>query len=245
MNVMRALRALGPIDAKSVRRDSFLRWMLLYPIALALLIRWGLPVLTEFLRQRYDFELIPYYTLIMSFCVELVPMFIGMVIGFLLLDQRDDHTLSALQVTPLSLPGYLAYRIALPMSSGLMTTMLFFPLAGWHDLSLLMLFFVALGAVPLAPIFALFLATFSENKVQGFALTKALGVVLWPPIVAYFLPGYWQWLIGVIPTFWPVKAFWMVHNGSAYWWVVLLIGFAYQICLLGLLLRRFENVMRR
>ena len=34
---------------------------------------------------------------------------------FLLLDHRDDRTLTALQVTPLTVEGYLAYRIAVPM----------------------------------------------------------------------------------------------------------------------------------
>jgi fluoroquinolone transport system permease protein len=46
----------------------------------------------------------------MSFLVVVMPALVGMVIGFLLLDQRDDQTLAALQVTPLTLNGYLIYR---------------------------------------------------------------------------------------------------------------------------------------
>ena len=32
MNTMQALRALGPIDIRSVRRDSALSWMVFIPI---------------------------------------------------------------------------------------------------------------------------------------------------------------------------------------------------------------------
>ena len=36
------------------------------------------------------------------------PGIVGMVVGFLLLDERDERTLSALRVTPLSMRRYLA-----------------------------------------------------------------------------------------------------------------------------------------
>jgi fluoroquinolone transport system permease protein len=39
-------------------------------------------------------------------------------------------------------------------------------------------------ATPMAPVYALFFAAFAQNKVQGFAIMKATGVILWPPIIA-------------------------------------------------------------
>ena len=109
------VRALGPIDARNVARDSMLRWLVGTPIAYALAFRWGVPVLRTWLGERYGFELTPYYPLLASFLVLITPALIGAVVGFLLLDHRDDRTLTALQVTPLTVEGYLAYRIAVPM----------------------------------------------------------------------------------------------------------------------------------
>jgi fluoroquinolone transport system permease protein len=103
MKALRVVQALGPIDAKGVLRDSLLRWLVLYPVLLALLLRWGVPALADRLADRYRFDLTAYYVLVMSFLVELLPILTGMVVGFLLLDQRDDHTLMAWQVTPLTL----------------------------------------------------------------------------------------------------------------------------------------------
>ena len=40
MNAIRAIRALGPIDIKNVKRDPMLSWMALMPIFFGFLFRW-------------------------------------------------------------------------------------------------------------------------------------------------------------------------------------------------------------
>lgn len=246
MKVIRVVKALGPIDLRSVLRDSLLRWMVIYPILLALALRWGAPALSERLWIRYQFDLPSYYVLLMSFMVELMPILVGMVIGFLLLDQRDDQVLFALQVTPLTLNGYLAYRIAAPLVVSVAITLAIFPIAALVEVGTLPLFLLACGAAPLAPIFALFLAVFARNKVEGFALTKASGMLFLPPVIAWFVPPGWQWLFGVIPTYWPVKAFWLHLAGESGWFIAcLLAGLVYQALVLWLLLRRFNRVATR
>lgn len=245
MKMMKALRAFGPIDLKNVQRDSLLRWMGVYPLLIALMLRWGVPWLATQLARQYQVDITPYYGLGMSFMLEMMPLLSGMVVGFLLLDQRDDQTLTALQVTPLTINGYLIYRISIPMVLSVLTTLLVFPIAGLIQAPLVPLVLIALGAAPLAPIYALFLAAFAENKVQGFALVKAAGVVMIPPTIAYFVAMNWQLVFGLIPTYWPAKAFWAWLAGEANFWLYLLIGLVYQMGLLVLLLRRFNSVMRR
>ena len=244
MRTVRAVRALVPIDAKSVARDPLLRWLVVYPVLLALVLRWGVPALAGRLEARYDFDLSGYYVLLMSFLVELLPILTGMVVGFLLLDGRDDRTLTALQVTPLTLSGYLAYRLTMPMLVSVVMTLVVFPLAGLVRVSLGPLVLMALGSAPLAPLFALLLGAFAGNKVEGFALTKASGVLFAPPVLAYFVDPPWQWAFGLIPTYWPVKAFWVQQSGGLGFASFLLVGGAYQALLLVPLLRRFNRVMQ-
>lgn len=245
MKMMKALRAFGPIDFKNVQRDSLLRWMTLYPLLIALITRWGVPALAKQLADRYQIDIVPYYGFGMSFMIELMPLLSGMVVGFLLLDQRDDQTLTALQVTPLTINGYLIYRISVPMLISILTTLLVFPIAGLIQAPWISLVLIALGAAPLAPIYALFLAAFAENKVQGFALVKGMGVIMLPPAIAYFIPTNWQVAFGLIPTYWPAKAFWALQAGDINYWLYLLVGLVYQLGLLALLLRRFNSVLRR
>ena len=245
MKAIRAIRALGPIDAQSVRRDSLLRWMVVIPLFVTALLRWGVPALAARVTAQFGFDLAPYYPLVMGLILLMTPILFGVVIGFLLLDQRDDHTLTALQVTPLTLNGYLLYRVAGPMLLSVLVTMVVFPLTGLVRLGTLPLLAAALSAAPLAPLYALFLASVAENKVQGFALQKAMGIVLLPPMAAYFIHAPWQPVLGLVPTYWPVRCFWALLAGEAGWWAYWLASVLIQALLLAMLVRRFNRVMSR
>jgi fluoroquinolone transport system permease protein len=177
---------------------------------MALLYRFGVPALTAWLLGRWGIDLTAYYDLLMSFYVLLAPAMVGMVAGFLLLDERDDRTLLAMMVTPVSPVSFLAYRVSLPMVVGTFVTVPGFFLAGLTPVPLSSVLAVAVLASFSGPVTALFLAAFAENKVTGFALVKVMNVVNLAPVAAYFLPERWQPLAGVVPSFWAMKATWQV-----------------------------------
>ncbi len=243
MRVVSILRALGPIDAQSVRRDALLRWMVLLPLVMAVLVRLGWPLLEARIQALFQLDLAPYHTLLASSFLFLVPQLFGTVIGFLLLDQRDDHTLMALQVTPMSLGGYLAYRVLVPLALSAVVLLAVIPLLGLVKVAFTTLLISALASAALTPLFALFLAAFAANKVQGFALAKGFGIVLLPALAAYFVPLPWQLALGLSPIYWPLKLFWELQAGAPDAWVYGLVGLAYQGLLLVALLRRFQQVM--
>ncbi len=246
MDAARLVRAFGPIDARNVRRDSMLRWFAVLPLLLALGIRLIIPIVIERLGAILKLDLMPYYHVIGSYVLLLItPILYGMVIGSLFLDQRDDGTLTALQVTPVSLRAYMAYRLSLPVVVGAIATLGAFAVAGVSDIGPLPLALCVLTSTPLAALAALALACFAENKVQGFALQKAGSVFLLPPLVAYFLPAQWQPLFALLPTYWPTRLYSAFQAGDPYWWAYLLAGLLYQALLLFLLLRRFEKVTSR
>ena len=239
------IRALGPIDLKSVARDSMLRWLIGTPIVLAFVFRWGVPAVDGWLAERYAFDLTPYYPLLTSFLVLMIPTLLGSVVGFLLLDQRDDRTLTALQVTPLTVQGYLAYRIAVPMAVSVPVMMASIAIADLVEMGGVAAFAAAVQAAPTAPLYALFVAAFAANKVQGFALLKGVGVLTWPPVCAWFIASPWQVAIGLDPLYWPLKLFWMLEAGEPRVALYFLAGLGYQGGLIALLLRRLKAVIAR
>ena len=237
-------RALMTIDTRSVRRDSMLRWMVVVPVILALITRYALPAIDARLTERLDFDLAPYYPLVLSFLILMVPQFFGLVMGFLLLDQRDDQTLETLQVTPLS-PGQLvAYRLAVPVALSVPMTVIVLALAGVLPFEWPAVAAGALGGALFAPCYALVLATFASNKVQGFALAKATGILVMPAIAAWFVPLPWQFLVGIVPTYWPLKAYWILQAGHPHGWIYVLIAVAYFGGLMLWLSRRFDRRIR-
>ena len=49
MKILSLYRLLGPVDLKNVRRDDLLIWVIVSPLLLALLYRFGVPPLTGLL----------------------------------------------------------------------------------------------------------------------------------------------------------------------------------------------------
>jgi fluoroquinolone transport system permease protein len=232
------------MDALSVSRDTLLRGMVIVPLMLAIAARWVFPPAIAQAGALLPFDLRPIYPQFMSYVLLLLaPAICGMVVGFTLLDQRDDHTLTALQVTPLPLGIYLAYRLATPMLLSFVMALVALPVSGQANLNFVELVFVSLAAAPLAPIVALFLGGYAANKVQGFALQKALSIFFIAPFVGTLFPMPWKLLTGLVPTYWPSAFLWALQEGASYAWFLLPVGLLYQIVLLAGLLRRFNRIV--
>jgi fluoroquinolone transport system permease protein len=233
------LGALARIDFANVRRDSLLLGAAVGPLLMALFYRYGVPPLADALARGAGFDLAPYFGLLMSFFLMMPPALVGMIVGFLLLDERDDRTLAALLVTPMPLSTYLGYRVTAPLVAGILATLVCYPIAGLAPIALLDLAVIASLASLTGPITALFLVSFAENKVAGFALVKILNLVNILPIAAYFLELPWQLVGGIVPGFWPMKMLWLATAGEGYLGYAL-AGLVVNVVVLWLLLERFR-----
>lgn len=235
VRLLSVFRILGPVDLKNIRRDPLLGWVGVLPLVLVLLYR-AVPLLREVLLERFAFDLTPYYPLIAGSFLTAAPGMVGMVVGFLLLDERDEGVATAIAVTPLAPASYLSYRLSAPIAAGLMMTVLAYPFVGLAPLAPPTLIVAAAAAALVAPLTAMFLKVFAENKVSGFAIVKVLNLIGIAPIAAWFVPEPWQWLAGIVPSYWPMKIVWLASEGRA-WGAHAAAGVAVSGALLMLLLR--------
>ncbi|MCY4075925.1 MAG: hypothetical protein OXH04_10910, partial [Acidobacteria bacterium] len=136
-------------------------------------------------------------------------------------------------------------RIAVPMLVSIPVMMASIAIADLVTMGPAAAFAASLQAAPAAPLYALFVAAFATNKVQGFALLKGVGVLTWPPVFAWFVTSPWQVAIGIDPLYWPLKVFWMLEAGEPGAWLYFLAGLAWQGLLVGVLVRRFKAVIAR
>lgn len=240
--MVRALRAFGTNDLRNVRRDPLLLTVTLAPLLAVALLRLVVPLVTAYLARAHGFDLTPYYPLLLSLFLLGLPLGFGALAGFMVLDERDEDTLTALRVAPISLAGYAGYRIATAILLSFAYVLGCVSLTGLLPPELLPeLLPSALLAGLCSPVAALLLASFAGNRVEGLALGKAFGVLVMGPLAAYFVVGSrWQLLFGILPTYWPARAFWTAAAGGSYW-PYLLAGLAYNLLLTGLLLRRFQR----
>jgi fluoroquinolone transport system permease protein len=237
-------RALILADSRVLWRDPLLGWILALPIGLALLLRALVPRVQEGLLAGAGFELTPYHPLVMGGYLMTASGMVGMVIGFLFLDERDARTLTALRTTPLSMRQYLAYRVGLPLLLGTASTLIGYPLTGLAPLALSTLLPIVIVAGFWAPTLALVLAIAAPNKVAGFAVAKVLNAVNLLPVVAYFVPRPVQFIAGVFPTYWPMRALWSAASGESHG-AYLVIGIVMSALALLLALWLFERKLLR
>jgi fluoroquinolone transport system permease protein len=239
---MKAILAFGKNDARNISRDSLLLYVIAIPWVMVVLTRLLVPALTTWLAEQVRFDLVPYYPLILSFFFVLeIPMLFGLVFGLLILDERDDNTLTALRVTPFSMTSYLLYRMMVASGLSIGYVLVLLPLTGMMDIGLLPATVpIAVLTGLLAPILALLLVSFASNKVEGLALMKASGILLLGPLAAYFITSQWQLLLGILPGYWPAKAFWVASEGGNMW-PYLIVGFVYYAVLIGWFQRRFQH----
>ncbi|MCT1902947.1 hypothetical protein [Oceanobacillus sojae] len=237
---MRAFIAFLVGDFKNITRDAMLFGDILAPVALALFVKYAIFYFSEDLHAMYAFSIEQHFPFIMSFVILLPPFMLGVMAGLMILEEMDDHILSYIAVTPVSKSGYLLYRLIVPMLSSTILTIFIMMYTGLVDFTMDLLPAV-LQAALLTPIIALFLAGFANNKVEGLAIGKAVGIIVVIPALTYFVKSNWLFLLGVFPTIWMSEAFIKSNEIALFSNFYVWIGFGVQGMYLYVLLKKFNR----
>jgi fluoroquinolone transport system permease protein len=241
-HLTRAVRVLAPNDLRLIWRDSFLLFaMLILPVA-GLGFRWLIPYLTGVVSEWVELDL--YYGLMLGFfLVGQQPILLGAVVGILFVEERDEGTLLALEVSPLSLRSFLLYRLLATMGLSVVLTFVGVSLAGLVSVSPLELLAASALASLSVPTVALIYAIYIQNKVQAVTALKPMQTWALLPALLYFVPTPWQWIGSVpAPLYYPIRLFWSAAEGRAEWWLIL-PGLVLQGVTIVWLLRRFQRTV--
>lgn len=113
MMPIRVWAAFGRNDIRGTYRDPLLVMVVLAPIIWTTGVAVLTPQATDLLSATRGFDLVPYYPLVLTAFLLLTSIIIpGALAAFLVLDDVDAGTLTALRVTPVPMSGYFLYRAA-------------------------------------------------------------------------------------------------------------------------------------
>jgi fluoroquinolone transport system permease protein len=237
----RALVAFGRNDIRGTCRDPLLVMIVVAPVIWTTGVVFLTPPFTEMLARRYDFDLVPYYPLVLTAFLLLTSIIIvGGLGSFLVLDEVDAGTLAALRVTPVPLRDFFAYRAATVI---VVTTVYVIATTSFSGL-------LEPGMVPAlipigllsglsAVVCLLLIVAVANNKIQGLAMVRALGMLIAGlPCLPWFIDSAWNLAFGVLPPYWAAKAFWVASDHGV-WWPYLVGGVVYNVAIAWLLLCRF------
>ena len=129
----------------------------------------------------------------------------SMVPASLLVDEKQKRTLSALAITPATLPDILAAKALMGVILAMVMSIVIMLLnqAFGMQPGLLMLV-LGLGAV-LAALFGLMLGSLVRDINTLFATIKGIGILLYAPVFVYMFPQIPQWVGRIFPTYYIVQ----------------------------------------
>jgi hypothetical protein len=232
--------ALAPTDAVNIVREALFLFVILLPVVVALILRFLLPELEKMLIERLQFDLAPYHPMIMGVFIGVSPSLIGSLYGLLLVDERDERTLSVLRIMPTPFATYLTARLLIPTALAVFMTILTYPLAGLSPLPILTVTAIALAGATVVPVAALVIVSIATNKISGLVVFRLVTSVLALPALAYIAPPDWDRLAWIISAYWPMKALWLASDGQTYG-LELLIAPVMNLALALILYRRFAS----
>ena len=211
---------------------------LMVPFILWALMQFIFPVVAEFILGTWSYDIHPWYRHAGYFFMLLIPMMMGMVYGFILLDERDGGIITAISVTPTGKSGYLKLRLGIPMVLSFLFVVIFQLTLGLQGSSgILQIIFLSALLSSQSLIMLLFLGAYADNKVMGLAIAKGFGILLLGPVLDFILPHPLNWLGVYSPMFWTGRSYLADTAGS--FWLLFIISIAFHILLIMLLFRRF------
>ncbi len=257
---MKYIRLLK-FEFKNILRDPMTLLLLVYPLMIIGIGAFIIPTLIDEYGETPGGQETASLVVIIVFA-SLASFVTAALLGFNLLNHRDENTLETLRVTPMSLRGYVAfksiYAYVLAVNASFWVLFGVKHLSGegytfhgvnlWDSFEWPMMLLFALIAGLFTPAFALLLSALSKNKIEGFAYMKITGIVALLPalVVIEALQDFKQYFLGIFPVFWPIKAMlvdagMLEHEHNLPVAGYLVIGVLYTLLLIIGMYRLFEH----
>ncbi len=231
-------------EVKKWTRDPFMVLMVVYPFIFALVGRYLIPYLSE----NTGLALEGISDIILVGLILFCPAIYGAVIGFSILDDRDDNILTAIQVTPLNVNQFLSVRLVM---ASIMTFLSVFFIIWFTDLVAITNSEAALVSLIIAvgtPIVGFLVNAFASNKVEGFAMMKGMGIVSLFPLAGLFFHDIKELIFAFAPGFWPAKMISVIARGEGFQYLTysqyLWIGLVYTMLVTWLIFGFFRRRLR-
>ena len=188
-------------ELRNIARDKMYMFFAIYPIILGFI----------------GYLLVPYvdtHTSETSLVSEIIVMFLilmtsyvfGALMGFTLLDDKDDKVLLSLKITPISVRHYIIIKVVLSFIFGVIATIIFILFTNFlPNAALWEIILITIIASLQAPGVTLIVNSLANNKVEGFVVMKISGMILILPIVAFYVTNWQEIFLAVGPGFWSAR----------------------------------------
>ncbi len=231
-------------EVKKWTRDPFMVFMLVYPVLFAFVGRYLIPYVAE----QSGFMLAAISDIVLVGLLLFCPAIYGAVIGFSILEDRDDNILTGIQVTPLEVNRFLSVRLVMASLMTFAAALFIIWFTELIEITIVQAISVSLLIAGGTPVVGFLINSFASNKVEGFAIMKGFGVVSLFPLMGLFFYDLKEFLFAFAPGFWPAKMIGIIFRGEGLHYLsynqYLLLGIVYitaiTVAVFGLFRRKLN-----
>ena len=220
------------MDLKNLLRDPFVALLSLLPLVITMVfslgIFWGLPFVEGFL----SLDLSLYIPYAIAFVMVISAEMLGVVMGFMMLNDKDGHIIELMSVTPFGRSGYVATRMGMVAFLNIFYNLLIYGVLGRMVMPWYTLFALILVTTITAVTMGLMLYVLASDKVKGLTWAKFLNV--WSILVfSDLLKDRWMIQISsLFPTYWIGRLIRMPFSGAVYIWTIITSVFWLMVILI-------------
>ena len=189
-----------------LKNDNMMFAACFAPLICALLFRFDVPLLEKLVTGYFNVSeiLTPYYALFDLFLSVLSPAMFCYVAAMMILEEKDDHIVEYLFVTPLGKQGYLVSRLGVPEGISIAVTIILLSFFNLSKVPIAANILLSVAGAAQGIITALIIAL-SSNKLEGMASAKLTSLMSLGIIAPFFIQKGTQYLLSPLPSFWMAK----------------------------------------
>lgn len=201
---MKSLFICFRIMLEQMFHDFMLSVVLFVPIVTAILLKFGIPLLETYLTATFSLPqiLTPYYALIDCGMLVITPVMFNFTTAMVMLEERDEHIITYVSITPLTKNGYLFARLGFINILSFFFMILISKSCSLVGFPFFTLFFISICFLILGLLISLLIITFSSNKMEGMTIGKLTSLLTIGFIIPLILHSPIQYLFACMPTYW-------------------------------------------
>lgn len=198
-------------DWKQIAREPVMMILFLCPVLISIVFKLLTLFLMPMIFQYFDLSFTPYMPYALALPLIFCPMMIGIVMGFMMMEDKDAKIIELMSVTPLARQGYIANRLAFAVGATILHTIASYIIMGQYVFSLLTFLLLIIILSILAIVIGLVFFSVATDKIKGLTYAKGLNLIV---IFAFadLLKGDFIKIISLgFPTYWIAQ---IVHSPS-------------------------------
>ena len=231
---MKKIMALFKYELKTIVKEPMNLFMLIYPFMMVGIVAFLLPAII----RSASLEGTPAATTILLIAfvmaINIGGYIMGALLGFSILENKDNKTILSISVTPLRLEGYVKFKLVYTYIFGILCNLIM--LGGmkifasdayvivYESVTVNLMDNLTWGHILLLSLVnsllvifvALVLGGFAKNKIEGFAYIKGGAILIMTPMLVLLgaFQDAKQYILGFLPNFWHTKAIFNVATSS-------------------------------